>query len=311
MMPEQSAAPSSVSAPVPTRQPPVARMLPDGCRLHLNHGPIDLIIEAFGQSRQDAYQLAARRFDSVLDELVTELKSLRQPCRSGRQFSGTIATRMQTAVEPFLPQFITPMAAVAGAVADEILQTIKTLPGLERIYVNNGGDTAFYLADGQQIKAAIATPFPANIVIRSSDNFRGIATSGWQGRSQSLGIADSVSVVGENCASADAAATMIANCVDLPGHPCIARQPASQLFPDSDLGDRLVTTGVGSLTHNEVATALSHGETAARSYLAKGIIGGAMLVVNNQTRQIGGTNLIQSAHPIRHTEFTDGEFADG
>ena len=50
---------------------------------------------------------------------------------------------------------------------------------------------------------------------------RGIATSGWRGRSFSLGIADAVTVLAATAAEADAAATVIANAVDLPGHPAI------------------------------------------------------------------------------------------
>ena len=67
---------------------------------------------------------------------------------------------------------------------------------------------------------------------------RGVATSGWRGRSFSLGIADAVTVLAATAAAADAAATIIANAVDLPGHPAIARRPASELEDDSDLGDR-------------------------------------------------------------------------
>ena len=65
---------------------------------------------------------------------------------------------------------------------------------------------------------------------------RGIATSGWRGRSFSLGIADAVTVLADRAAAADAAATIIANAVDLPGHPAIVRVPACELAPDSDLG---------------------------------------------------------------------------
>ena len=34
--------------------------------------------------------------------------------------------------------------------------------------------------------------------------------------------------------------------VDIPGHPAITRRPACELSPDSDLGARPVTTGVGA-----------------------------------------------------------------
>src|SRR5260370_29537491 len=92
--------------------------------------------------------------------------------------------------------------------------------------------------------------------VYSEDLVRGIATSGWRGRSFSLGIADAVTVLAAQAAAADAAATIIANAVDLPGHPAIVRVPARELAPDSDLGDMPVTQGVGELAGEEVNQAL-------------------------------------------------------
>ncbi|MEP1567151.1 MAG: UPF0280 family protein, partial [Nitratireductor sp.] len=55
--------------------------LPDGRRLHMQHGPIDLIVEAFGAPAERAagYRQAAARFSTVLDELAGELGALRAP----------------------------------------------------------------------------------------------------------------------------------------------------------------------------------------------------------------------------------------
>ena len=41
--------------------------------------------------------------------------------------------------------YVTAMASVAGAVADEILSVMRDAAELDRIYVNNGGDIALYL----------------------------------------------------------------------------------------------------------------------------------------------------------------------
>ena len=41
--------------------------------------------------------------------------------------------------------YVTAMASVAGAVADEILSVMRDAADLDRIYVNNGGDIALYL----------------------------------------------------------------------------------------------------------------------------------------------------------------------
>jgi ApbE superfamily uncharacterized protein (UPF0280 family) len=120
-------------------------------------------------------------------------------------------------------------------------------------------------------------------VIDADDPSRGIATSGRHGRSFSLGIADAVTVLARTASQADAAATIIANAVDLPEHPAILRAPAHDLQPDSDLGARLVTRGVGRLSCDEVATALDAGATCARALLAAGLIDGAALRLCSET----------------------------
>jgi ApbE superfamily uncharacterized protein (UPF0280 family) len=259
-----------------------ARLLPDGRRLHLHHGPIDLIVEADPGARAAAYRLAVARFAPILDELVAELPDLRRA--DAPPLRGVVARRMQAATAPYAPVFITPMAAVAGAVADEVLAAMATLPGLLKAHVNNGGDIAFHLASGQSVTAAMAV---GRAVLAADQPFRGIATSGWRGRSHSLGIADAVTVIAHSGAGADAAATLIANAVDLPGHAAITRQPARALAPDSDLGDRLVTVDVGPLRPDEIDAALERGVLCAAGFLSRGLIGGACLALAGAVRALG------------------------
>lgn len=262
------------------------RML-DASRLHLQHGPIDLIAEVWGRDREAALQQAAVRFETVLAELVDELAILRQPLRKGHGPRGAIARRMADAVAPF-DTFITPMAAVAGAVADEVCTAMVAGLRLERAYVNNGGDIAVWLAEGQQLTALIHDRGDAGrVVLHHRDRARGIATSGRGGRSHSLGIADAVTVLAESSAAADAAATLIANAVDLPLHPGIDRVPASDLSPDSDLGTRLVTRHVVGLTAGDVAQALDAGRRVADRMLKQGLIEAAALFLNGETRLSG------------------------
>jgi uncharacterized protein len=263
-------------------QGPVARML-DQRRLHLNHGPIDLIVEAWGRDRVQALAQAEARFQTVLDELVGELDMLRAPLGMVVP-QGAIAGRMARAVAPF-SVFVTPMAAVAGAVADEVCTAMCAGLVLERGYVNNGGDIAVYLAEGQRLDAAIAG---FGLVTMAADQAaRGLASSGWRGRSHSLGIADTVSVLARDAAAADVAATLIANAVDLPDHPAVKRQRADDLQPDSDLGARLVTVDVGALNAVDIATALDAGEVAAQAMLAEGRILAAALFLGGQVRLVG------------------------
>lgn len=276
---------------------PQAHWLEDGKRLHLNHGPIDLIIEAFGDAGEcaAAYRQAVIRFQTILVELVDEVAELRKPASlDPRALAGQTAQRMEAAVSPLAQSFITPMAAVAGSVADEILAALLAGRKLDRAYVNNGGDSALHLGPGKSLTLAIAGTghgLADRITIRAEDGVRGVATSGWRGRSFSLGIADAVTVLARTGAEADAAATLIANAVDLPGHPAIRRVPARELAPDSDLGDRRVTTSVGPLSPAEIATALDSGLAVADDFRRNSLIAAAALFLGGQSRVSGSMAL--------------------
>jgi uncharacterized protein len=273
------------------REPPLTEFLPVGRRLHMRDGPIDLIVEAFGTEEQvkRAYEAAARRFNGLLEELTDELAILRAPFGQAIP-QGIVARRMHQAVAPFaIDGFITPMAAVAGSVAEEILGAMTRAADLRRAYVNNGGDIAIHLDGGESFDVGlIDRPDRPGLFGKARISFdepsRGIATSGWRGRSFSLGIADAVTVIAATASIADAAATMIANRIDLPGHPSITREPASAIQPDSDLGERLVTRGVGALTADEIAAALSRGEAYAQDLVARGLIHAAALHLSGVTR---------------------------
>jgi ApbE superfamily uncharacterized protein (UPF0280 family) len=267
--------------------------LPDGRRLHMNHGPIDLIVEAFGAPAEveTAYRQAAIRFRTILGELAEELAGLRRPSTARpRSFAGPTARRMEAAASRFAGVFVTPMAAVAGSVADEMLAAMLGGRVLDRAYVNDGGDIAIHLAPGQSMKAAIAGTghgLSDRLLIRAEDRVRGIATSGWRGRSFSLGIADAVTVLAQDAARADVAATLIANAVDLPGHPAIRREPACAIQPDTDLGEQLVTTDVGPLADAEISEALERGLAVAEDYRRRGLIEAAALFLAGQSRDCG------------------------
>jgi ApbE superfamily uncharacterized protein (UPF0280 family) len=272
------------------------RMLSDGRRLHLHDGPIDVILEAFGPACEveAAYRAASARFVTVLDELCAELLFLRQPCSQEAVWpQGAVARRMVAAVMPYAAEyFITPMAAVAGAVAEEILAAMVSVAELSSAYVNDGGDVALHLkSDEKFVVGMVERPDRPSLLgtttVHAADPVRGIATSGWRGRSFSMGIADAVTVLADRAAAADAAATIVANAVDLPGHPAVVRVPACELAPDTDLGDRLVTQAVGELTLNEVHRALTTGARAAERLLSIGLIRSAALSLQGQTRVVG------------------------
>ncbi len=273
--------------------------LPDG-RLHLQEGPIDLVIEAFGEASEvrRAYAAATACFEAVLPDLVAELAELRRPLgEETYAFQGPVARRMAAACLPHRAGFVTPMAAVAGAVADHVLAAMTAVATVSRAYVNDGGDIALYLQPGATFAcgmvAEVGDPrLDGRAVIAAEMPVRGIATSGRAtlgqgGRSFSLGIADAVTVFAKNAAAADVAATLIANAVDLPGHAAIERAPACDIDPDNDLGARAVTVAVGALRPDEIATALSQGRAVAEEMRRSGQIEAAVLFLRGQAETVG------------------------
>lgn len=276
------------------------RRLPDG-RWHFQHGPIDLVIGAEGDAAtlDVALEAAWTRFRSLLHELVAELALLRTPCAREPDARapaprGAIARRMFDACAPYARRyglFVTPMAAVAGSVAQEIVSFFAR-DGVRRAWVNNGGDIALWLAAGACVDVGVVSDprrpaIGGRLCIASSDSPRGIATSGWRGRSLSLGIADSATVLAATAAMADAAATLIANAVDV-DHPAVRRAPASSVRDDSDLGDRPVTLGVGALPEAALGEALERGARFARRCIDDGLVVQAMLSLQGRSRIVRG-----------------------
>ncbi|MBI2752267.1 MAG: UPF0280 family protein [Betaproteobacteria bacterium] len=269
---------------------PVRATLPDG-RLHLQHGPIDLVVEAWGERSEveRAYAQAWERFQDILETLVAELPTLRSPVREAYPLArGPVAKRMVAAVWPHRKVFVTPMAAVAGSVADEMLEAMLAGRRIAKAYVNDGGDIALHLTAGEVLDLGVVNrverpELSAIARIEFASPVRGVATSGWRGRSQSLGIADAATVLAPNAAADDAAATLIANAVDI-DHPSIRRMPARAVKEDSDLGDLPVTVGVGELPRACIEQALDAGCMAAHALRRAGLIHAAYLALQGQVR---------------------------
>ncbi len=271
------------------------KRLPDG-RWHLQHGPIDIVIGANGnpKSVDAAHEHAWLRFRGILGELVEELALLQLPVQGNCLLRGPVARRMWQACQPYQNAFITPMAAVAGSVAQELIASYDR-DGVTRAWVNNGGDIALHLAPGQSVRIGLYADIARldsqelQAGIRTDGAFevssplpvRGVATSGWRGRSFSMGIADSVTVLARTAAEADAAATVIANAVDVPDAR-ILRRPACELKDNSDLGGLPVTVDVPPLAPALVQQALEAGLWRAQALRAAGLIWSAALVCQNQ-----------------------------
>ena len=293
----------------------VSARLPDG-RLHLQHGPIDLVIALDGDPAAvgAAERRATAAFGPTLDALVAELPALRahaDPVRGAgpdvahgpdlearadphAALAGTVARRMAAAVRPWATRFVTPMAAVAGAVADHVLGAILDGEhGLRRASVNDGGDVALWLAPGERYRVGLCVDprtgaLAGRAGLASGDGVGGVATSGRLGRSRSLGIADAVTVLARSAAAADVAATLIANAVDLPGSARVARVPAQELDPDSDLGMRPVTIEVAPLAPAERRAALGAAVPIAREAVRRGLALGVVAALQGEVRELAG-----------------------
>ena len=246
-------------------------------KLFLRHGPINIVLEAIGIDKDLAYQNVKEYFETILEQLVLDMDLLKKEVVFNRKFNNKISQSMQDATEKYSPTFITPMAAVAGSIADNILRVLINDTNLEKAYVNNGGDVSFYLNKNQIMKSSLAAIPNMIAEIKYKDKSRGIATSGWRGKSFSRGIADSVTVLADNAAMADAAATMIGNAVDIYNHPKIKKQPANEMYEDSDLKNLLITVEVGLLTKVEIKEALKNGYQTALQYINKDLINTALI----------------------------------
>ncbi len=291
------------------------RQLLSGRRWHFQHGPIDLVIGADGAPGvlDDAHAAAWTRFTTLLGELVAELPLLRAPIEAGGEMPhcplvGGVARRMWQACAPYRSGFITPMAAVAGAVAEELIGCYRR-PGVTRAWVNDGGDIALHLGPDATLRvglyadlarfdsaACVASldgvlPLDADFDITAGQPVRGIATSGWRGRSFSLGIADSVTVLASSAAAADAAATVIANAVDV-DDARIVRRPACEMKDDSDLGSLLVTIDVPRLEAPVLRRALAAGQRQAEALRQAGLIEAALLVCQRGCASVQGAALV-------------------
>jgi uncharacterized protein len=274
---------------------PLIQGLHDG-RLHMQHGPIDVVLKAWGTDAEvtRAHDAAIARFQTLLSELTGELDELRLPMSDNPYTATAVGLRMTRACALFPEHFITPMAAVAGAVADELIAAMTAAAQLDKAYVNDGGDIAVHLMQGQTLGIGVMADFSrmaipernGAIILSASDPVRGIASSGARGRSFSLGISDSVTVLAATAAVADAAATLVANAVNL-DRPDIVRKAAVDLDPDNDLGEQLVTVSVPKLTEGEISDALSLGLAVASGFRTRGLIIDAALALQGQIITLG------------------------
>lgn len=182
--------------------------------------------------------------------------------------------------------YLTPMAAVAGTIADAAADHLYAR-GAQKVYANNGGDVAIRLAEGQSISVGVCFDLERGEVGRTVRigpelEIGGVATSGLGGRSLTTGIASGVTVFSRRCANADATATLLADrsFIDV---PAVRRTRASEIDPDSDIADLDVVIGVGPLTEAERRRALGQVIDEARCQYERGGMRACIATVQGQT----------------------------
>jgi len=285
---------------------PMIRLCSETGRLFLRHGPIDMFVKIDAENTdivRKAYHKIAEHFGDILPQLSDELPVLRTEIKRIYDLpSGSVAARMYNSATRFSEYgYVTPMIAVAGSVADHVCNLVEPFDDINRILVNNGGDISLRLNEGTALNVGICDDITepeisTTATIRSDSGIGGVATSGWKGRSFSLGIADAVTVLASTAALADAAATLIANAVDIPYSNKIDRQKASSISPDSDLGDKLVTTQVANLSHVEIEEALLRGKECAKKLRASGLVDTVYIALKGKRMIVGGQS--QSSLPL-------------
>ncbi len=264
---------------------PVQVLRPD--LVLVDWGPMTLTISAWdqGEPRPVIAAQAARvalRLLAVLADFQHYLKRPPAELPAGRP-APKVVVRAREAARA-VGRGLTPLAAVAGAVADELAEFAAGL-GADKVLVNNGGDIALRLGPGQRARVGLRAwspgegreaPLLGRLDLSGEQGIGGVATSGWQGRSHSLGLADAVSVWAQSAALADALATALGNAVNLEAAG-INRRPARELDPTSDLGDTPVTTRVPPLEPGQRAAALAAGREAALALQREGLLRGCLI----------------------------------
>ena len=230
--------------------------------------------------------------------------------------SGKVARRMHAAVAPFAAEhFITPMAAVAGAVAEEILGAmVRCGTARSRLCQQWRRHRAASCATASASRSAWSDRPDAPGLMRTTiiERRRSRRAASPPAAATAAAFRSALPTPSPcwraTASQADAAATIIANAVDLPGHPAIIRCPAHELQPDSDLGARLVTRDVGELSACEIDDGARKPARHARATCwRRGLIEGAALRLHGETDRCRAEDLDAAARrrPIERCYMPD------
>ena len=255
----------------------------------VDYGPIHMFIHASEDGKplvalaKEGAHLAMKILEDLAKFLST-IKKKSQELEVEERFPDVVR-RMIEATKRMGEPDLTPLAAVAGTASDVVADFMFNRGG-SKIIVDNGGDVAIRLREGEVARVGIKTEIDAKqptylVSIDSTMGIGGVATSGLGGRSFTKGIASSATALSENAALADAAATVVGNFTNVED-PNIMRSPAEKIYPDTDIPGEWVTLSVGRISREKIEEALKNGLSKAESLCRRGLMKNALIALKGE-----------------------------
>jgi len=262
--------------------------LPNGTII-VDYGPMRMFISV-SENGKPLIQLAeegARFAMQVLEDLAKFLPVIKKRSLEleTEKIFPEVVRRMIEATKMMEESDLTPLAAVAGTSSDVVADFIFSRGGT-KIIVDNGGDIAIRLREGEVARVGVKTEIEAKhpaylISIDSTMGIGGVATSGLGGRSFTKGIASAATVLSETASHSDAAATVIGNFTNVED-PNITRSLAEKIYPDTDIAGERVTIRAGKLSKEKIEEALNKGLSKTYSLCQRGLIKGALIALQGK-----------------------------
>jgi ApbE superfamily uncharacterized protein (UPF0280 family) len=261
--------------------------LADQTGVMAENGPMGIVIQAWDRGKPDLEMaLQAARFSFTCLAQVAEHHAILRdhPCILPKGMA-PIPRAMVESVMAIGEKDLTPMAAVAGSIADAVADWLFSR-GMSRVIVNNGGDIAIRLAKSETARVGIRTRVENSSISHGVELTGiypswGVTTSGLGGRSLTRGIASAVTAFARTASLADAAATSIANACFVKDD-AIVQVLAQNLDPYTDIRGIPVTVKVGKLKKTSILQAMNKALSRAEQLFETGIILGAVIAVENE-----------------------------
>lgn len=251
-------------------------------------GPMRLVISAFlGKTPQPEMSRSAARYAfEVLERIARWREKLSRACAEiSSQIDEPLALEMVSSALTVGDADLTPMAAVAGMIADAVADYLADR-GMTKVVVNNGGDIAIRLCGVNSATVGIredvrSTDFSHVIRLGPERSAWGVATSGLGGRSLTRGIASAATVIAHKASVADAAATAVAN-ASFVQDPQVTQNYAEQIDPATDIPGTLVTCEAGPLRVETASLSVQWALERANALMERGVITGAFVCVGSK-----------------------------